>query len=82
MKSWLKKLFSEGDTEVSVGSVSVVLVVVTWVFTLIWAQVRGVALVVTPTGLAALAAALYGLKKVPDIVGAIKGVRGEIQSDR
>ena len=65
MKTWLRKLFSEGDAEVSVGSVSVVLVVVAWTFTLIWAQVKSAPLVVAPTGLAALAVALYGLKKVP-----------------
>ncbi len=81
MKTWLKKLFSEGDAEVSVGSVSVVLVVTAWTFTLIWAQVRNVPLVVAPTGLAALAVALYGLKKVPDIVGAIRGAGNET-SDR
>ena len=65
----------------SVGSVSVVLVVVAWTFTLIWAQVRNAPFVVAPTGLAALAVALYGLKKVPDIVGAIRGARNET-SDR
>lgn len=80
MKTFFYSLLTESEQNISVGSTSILLVILSWVFQCIWFTIFPHALLISPESLAILVGALYGLKKIPSAVTkvteVIKGTNG------
>lgn len=66
--NFLRSMFTEGEDNISVGSVCVFLVLVVYAVCIGYAQYTGKPVVVSPGEMAALAGAIYALKKIPPIL--------------
>lgn len=64
-KSIWKSLFTEGDGEISVGSVCVFMIISAYTLCLIYATYKAVTLPASPTEIATMSGSIYALKKVP-----------------